>query len=60
MAATSTSHRSTRRARARGIPSMTERQLSAYLTARETLRRLRAAGLLASGTPPGQAPDKRP
>ena len=55
MAATNSSTRSVRRA-ARGIPSMTERQLDAYLMARDTLRRLRDAGRLPSGAPPGQRP----
>ena len=59
MAATASSTRSVRRA-TRGIPSMTERQLDAYLMARDTLRRLRDAGLLRSAAPAGAPPDRRP
>ena len=44
---------------ARRLPSMTERQLDAYLSCRETLRRLRdasrSAAQAASGRPPGQS-----
>jgi hypothetical protein len=38
-----------RRASRRGLPSMTERQLSAYFIARDTLRRLRDAGMKSAG-----------
>jgi hypothetical protein len=48
--------RSHRRPSARGLPSMSERQLDAYLQAREALRRVRAAVSPTSQVPPGRSP----
>jgi hypothetical protein len=47
--------RSHRRTSARGLPSMSERQLDAYLQARDTLRRVRAVVSLTA-----QVPRERP
>ena len=46
--------RSYRRTSARGLPSMSERQLDAYLQARDVLRRIRA-----DVTPPSHVPKGR-
>ncbi len=64
MAIASNSTTSTRNRRPRGttrsvLPTMTERELDAYLLARDTLRRLRDAGWQAAFDPPGAAADKR-
>lgn len=48
--------RSSRRPSARGLPSMSERQLDAYLQARETLRRVRAVASLTSQVPRERSP----
>ena len=55
MARTTTRHSSPRHS-ARGMRWMNERQLDAYLQAKETLRRLRASSLSAAPrpTPPNQ------
>ena len=58
MATNQRSTSSVRRAPRRGLPSMTERQLDAYLLARDTLRRLRDAGLL-EGSATARPPDRR-
>jgi hypothetical protein len=50
MAANPTPRASARR-RCRGLPSLTERQLEAYLSCRDTLRRLRDASRLERPTP---------
>ncbi len=47
---------SSARRRPRGLPSLTERQLDAYLSCRETLRRLRDASRSERSTSPGNAP----
>ena len=48
--------RSQLRASSRGMPSMTERQLHAYLLTRGTLRRLREVASMNSDTQLGPAP----
>ncbi len=50
MASTITQHSRLRRS-SRGLPWMSERQLDAYLLAKETLRRLRASALAAAPRP---------
>ena len=50
MASTTTQHSRSRRS-LRGLPCMSERQLDAYLLAKETLRRLRASALSAPPRP---------
>ncbi len=50
MASTTTQHSRSRRS-LRGLPCMSERQLDAYLLAKETLRRLRASALSAAPRP---------
>ncbi len=47
--------RSRRRPAARGLPSMSERQLDAYFQARDALRRVRAAVSPTSQVPPGRS-----
>lgn len=59
MADPTTSFRYVRRASPRGRPSMTERQLDAYLMARDVLRRLRHAGQRVPATPASRPPDHR-
>ena len=48
--------RSRRSTPARGLPSMSERQLDAYLQARDTLRRVRAVVSLTSQVPRERSP----
>ena len=48
--------RSRRRSSARGLPSMSERQLDAYFQARDTLRRIRAVASLTSQVPRERSP----
>ena len=48
--------RSRRGSSARGLPSMSERQLDAYLLARDTLRRVRAVASLAAQVPRERSP----
>lgn len=50
--------RSQPRASARGKPWMSERQLDAYLQARDMLRRLRDAALLTSNEPRADSPPR--